>query len=223
LTGPGAPIAELTISPYTEDDLLIEATRLDNRPRMKIYRLPQVVVVLGRGSRVDRELQLERCLEDDVPLLCRRGGGCAVVVDPGNILVAVVLPARGLGGSLRAFDRLAAWIGGALARLGVHGVHREGSSDLALGDRKVGGACIYRARDLLYYAATLLVEPDVRLMARYLRHPPREPAYRRGRAHSEFVGSLSGALGPGATAHLEDGLRRELQGGLEELAISAIS
>jgi lipoate-protein ligase A len=51
----------------------------------------------------------------------------------------------------------------------------------------------------VYYSASLLVKPDVSLVERYLRHPPREPEYRRGRSHREFMGAL------GAAAGIEDG------------------
>ena len=196
-------VAEMTIpaiEAYAEDDELVEATRLDGQPRLRVYRLPRPTVVLGRGSKPELELELEACLADGVPLQRRRGGGCSVVVDPGNVIVSVALAVAGIGGSLQHFDRITRWIAGALAAAGIDGVHREGVSDLALGERKVGGACIYRARNLLYYSATLLVEPDVGLMERYLRRPPREPAYRRGRGHADFVASLGG---PGDAARLE--------------------
>jgi lipoate-protein ligase A len=69
-------------------------------------------------------------------------------------------------------------------------VIQQDTSDLALEDRKIAGACIYRARGLLFYTVSLLVQPQIGLMERYLQHPPREPAYRQGRRHAEFVTSL---------------------------------
>jgi lipoate-protein ligase A len=188
------------IDAYAEDDDLVEATRSDGQARLRVYRLPRPTVVLGRGSKPEIELELEACVADGVPILRRRGGGCSVVVDPGNVIISVSLRVAGIGGSLQCFEEITRWIATALASAGFDGVHREAPSDLALGGRKVGGACIYRARDLLHYSATLLVEPDVGLMERYLRHPPREPAYRRGRRHADFVASLGG---PGDAARLE--------------------
>ena len=184
------PPYDLQIGTYTEDDHLIAATQEDREPRMRIYCLPRPVVVLGRGSKPEVELNQDACRADRIPLLRRRGGGCAVLVDPGNVIVAVVLPVQGIGGNLRYFDQISRWLAAALTCLGIEGVRREGSSDLVLGDRKVGGACIYRTKDLLYYSATLLVNPQLELMERYLRHPPREPAYRQGRNHSQFIQPL---------------------------------
>jgi lipoate-protein ligase A len=74
-------------------------------------------------------------------------------------------------------------------------VSQEGVSDLVHDGHKIGGSCIYRSRDLLYYSTTLLIDPDLELVERYLKHPPREPGYRRGRRHAEFMGSISRTLG----------------------------
>ncbi len=199
----GVPLA---IGEFLEDEALCDAARAEARPRHRVYRLARREVVLGRGSKPELELELEACLADAVPLSRRRGGGCAVLLDPGNLIVSAALPVAGLTGNLRAFARLSEWLAAALASLGIPGLRREGSSDLVLGDRKVGGACIHRTRDLLYYSTTLLCAPEVALMERYLRHPPREPAYRGGRRHAEFVGSLLAEPSLDATARFEQAL-----------------
>jgi lipoate-protein ligase A len=129
--------------------------------------------------------------DDGIPLLRRRGGGCAVVVDPGNLVVSLVLPVPGVGAITAAFTAISAQIAAALAALGIDGVRQAGVSDLTLDDRKLGGACIWRTRGLLYYSTTLLVNPAWDLIDRYLPHPPREPAYRRGRPHREFLTSFA--------------------------------
>jgi lipoate-protein ligase A len=90
-------------------------------------------------------------------------------------------------------------------------VHQAGISDLARDDRKVGGACIYRSRGLLYYSATVLVDPDITRITRYLAHPPREPDYRRGRAHADFVLGLAAHGEVHSAAELEARLHRQLR------------
>jgi lipoate-protein ligase A len=178
---------------YTPEADLIQATREDGRTRLRIHRPGGVCAVLGRGSKADEEVHLDACLADGVKVLRRRGGGCAVVLDPGNLVVQLSQRVDGLGGHRRHFRRLSDWLVSALAAAGVKGLVRAGISDLAIGDRKVAGACMHRSRDVLLYSASILVQPDLTLMDRYLRHPPREPDYRRGRTHLEFVQSLHGA------------------------------
>ncbi len=183
---------EPSIHTYDYDDDLIEIACSARERRWRVYRLTDMVVVLGRGSNPHTELQLDACVEDGVPLLRRRGGGCAVVVDPGNVIVSAVLPMNGIGSHREYFGRLSDWLICGLREVGVPSIRRAGVSDLAIQNRKIGGACIYGTKDFLYYSATLLVHPRIELMERYLKHPPREPEYRRGRSHSDFVGSLSG-------------------------------
>jgi lipoate-protein ligase A len=184
-------IQELFIGTFDYDEEIIEATRLDRQPRVRVYQLPETVVVLGQGSKPEIELHLDACVEDNIPILQRQGGGCAVVIDPGNVIVSVVLPMNGIANNRRCFKRLSEWLAAGLTTIGISGIQHDGISDLVRDDRKVAGACIYCSKDLLYYSATLLVNPDIQLMERYLKHPPREPDYRRGRTHFEFVGGLN--------------------------------
>jgi lipoate-protein ligase A len=190
----------MKIGAWNHDDDLLASVRREGAPRIRFTPSSETAVVLGRGSDPGKELRLEEIERDGVPVLRRRGGGCAVVLDPGNAIVSVVLPTPGVGGISQAFDRISARLIESFDASGLPGVTQEGASDLVLDDLKIGGSCIYRTRDLLYYSTTLLIDPDIELSGRYLKHPPREPEYRRGRDHSEFMGSLSAMLGAEQTA-----------------------
>lgn len=204
-------VGGLAIGAYDADDALLEAVAARRRPRHRVYRPDRVQVVLGRGSRPERELNMDACREDGVTVLRRHGGGCAVVLDPGNVVVSAVLPATGFAGNKGHFARLTDWLIAGLGEAGIGGLSQRGISDLALGERKIGGACIYRTRELLFYSVTLLVEPRVELIEHYLAHPPREPDYRRGRPHAAFVTSLAREVpGAGGAAELEATLGRVL-------------
>ena len=186
----------LTFPRYTYDDDLLEATRRDGKTRVRVYRLTETVVVLGAGSRADCELHLDACRADRVPVLRRRGGGCAVVLDPGTVIVSVAAAGLPFGQHRRHLGALTDWLITGLAEVGVNGLHRRGICDLVIGEQKVGGACLQRARDALYYSASVLVSSEPAKVIRYLKHPPREPDYRRGRPHAAFMGTLAG-LAPG--------------------------
>jgi lipoate-protein ligase A len=196
---------------YDLDAEILAATQSDGIPRTQVSIPTTQEVVLGRGGDPAIELRLENVVADGVMVRRRAGGGCAVVLDPGNVIVAVAWPLPGLGEIRSAFATISQQLIAALARLGLAGVQQRGVSDLARDDRKIGGACIYRTRGLLYYATTLLVEPDLALVERYLQHPPREPAYRRGRRHRDFMGALGAAVGIRKTTDFADCLAAELQ------------
>ncbi|MFH2002181.1 MAG: hypothetical protein ABIK28_21085 [Planctomycetota bacterium] len=199
---------DLRILPYEYDDELIDATLTDRMPRVRVDRPRRTSVVLGRGSKPEDELDVEACLQDGVPVLKRRGGGCSVVLDTGNLIVSVILPMKGTLNAGKLFDPLSGWLIRGLQQIGIKGVYSDGISDLVLEDRKIGGACIYRSKEILYYSTTLLVHPAMDKVTRYLRHPPREPEYRKGRSHALFMGSLA----PFYWSHGVDTLSRSLRG-----------
>jgi lipoate-protein ligase A len=182
----------LDVGAYTRDDDLIAAVRADGQPHLRVYPAPRPEVVLGRGGKARRELIEAQVRAEGLPVSRRRGGGGAVVLDPGNVIVSLALPSPGVGGIRDAFDRLTGWVIDGLRRAGVPDVTQGGTSDLVLADRKVGGSCLYQGPGVLFYSTTLLQDPDVERMERILAHPPREPDYRRGRSHRDFVGRLRG-------------------------------
>lgn len=180
----------MTVLDYPFDDELLESVTATQRPHTRLYTVDQTIVVLGRGSKVELELNADTCVADAVPIYRRRGGGCSVVIDVGNIIVSYATPMTGIGDNSRYLQVLSDWMITGLAQIGFSNVHRDGICDLVYNDKKISGACLYRTRDLLYYSATLLITPDLPKLSRYLRHPPREPSYRNGRNHDSFVGAL---------------------------------
>jgi lipoate-protein ligase A len=200
----------LEIGRYDLDEGLLDSVRHQVRPDISVYRYPTTSVVLGNGSKPEVELHCRAVQDDGVLVLRRRGGGCAVVLDPGNLIVSVALPLPGLGGIKRSFARISEWLIRGLSEAGVAGVVQRGVSDLTIGDTKIGGSCIHRSRDLLYYSTTILVDPETELMERYLQHPPREPEYRNGRSHREFTGALVHLAGVAGADDLVQRLKRTI-------------
>ena len=191
----GNPVPRGDFPLYAYDEDLIAATRDDGKTRVRVYRLTDTLAVLGCGSNPEVELNLDACRADGVAILRRRGGGCSVIIDPGNLIVSVSAAGLPFARHRDQLDMLSTYVANGLARIGFPGVTQKGISDLTVGDLKIGGSCLHRSRDLLYYSTTLLFAPDLAKVERYLAHPPREPAYRKGRAHSTFMGSLSGKTG----------------------------
>ena len=180
--------------PTPLDEDLLEAVCADPEagPALRVWQPAQVAVVLGRSNRPERELHLDACRADGVPVLRRLGGGGTVVLGPGCVVVSLVRRvARPT--ALRehmgfAVDAVAAGVGS----LGGPRLVPRGHGDLCVGERKVLGSSAFRRRDVFFYQGSLLVAFDVGLAERYLRHPSREPEYRRGRPHRAFLTTLAG-------------------------------
>jgi len=180
-------------------------------PVVRVEEAREVVVVLSRSRDPEREVYVSRCREDGVALVVRPSGGGAVVLAPG--VVAASLVARA---DLQVrfpepyFRRYCGVVVEALARCGVVGLEIRGISDLALGERKVAGSSLRFWQGWVLFQVSVLVDVDVSLLERYLRAPSREPPYRRGRPHREFVVTLRGAGLPVACAQVVEALRELL-------------
>lgn len=57
--------------------------------------------------------------------------------------------------------------------------------------RKVSGNALRVQRDWLLYHGTLLLDMELSQIQTYLNHPPREPEYRLGRSHQDFIANLN--------------------------------
>jgi lipoate-protein ligase A len=69
-------------------------------------------------------------------------------------------------------------------------VSHQGISDLALAGRKISGNSLRCKRRALLYHGTLLYDFPLDRLAACLRTAPRQPEYRAGRGHREFVTNL---------------------------------
>jgi lipoate-protein ligase A len=66
----------------------------------------------------------------------------------------------------------------------------RGVSDLCNGDRKLAGSSLRLWAGRVLYQVSVLVDVDVSLIERYLALPSRQPDYRAGRSHRDFVVTL---------------------------------
>jgi len=189
------------------DEALLEQAEAASEPLelLRVWESPQVMVVVGRASRVAEEVDLEACGQRQIPVYRRTSGGAAVVAGPGCLMYAVILSYE-LHPQLHALDQAHDYVmdrvAAAVRRLDVP-VDRQGICDLTLGGRKVSGNSVRCRRKTLLYHGTLLYDFPLELIPGCLKMPQRQPEYRQGRPHEEFVANL-----PGVTAaQLEESLR----------------
>ncbi len=151
------------------------------------------LVVLGSSNDAAIECHVENCAVDDVPVLKRYGGGGTVVLYSGCVIVSIGCWVSEHFHNDRYFRVLNGALNSCL-HANFHfsaGLSQNGISDLVAGDRKFGGTSMFRSRNYLLYQASLIVKCDHSIISRYLAHPSREPEYRRGRRHEDFLTGLA--------------------------------
>jgi len=176
------------------DDALLAAAetgKLDHDV-LRLWEMPALAVVVGRSSQIDKEVNVPAAGAMNFPILRRSSGGCAIVAGPGCLMYSVVLRYAGRE-HLRLIDECHRHVLGivhsALSPV-IAGIDHVGISDLALNSRKFSGNSLRCKRDHLLYHGTILYNFNLHLIPALLPRPPREPDYRAGRDHADFVTNL---------------------------------
>ncbi len=135
-------------------------------PLLRIWQI-EAGVVLGRGQRLEREVNVAACAATGVPVLRRASGGGAVFHDLGNLNITMAVPGRapGLTGDL------AELIAAVLRRLGL--APAVSDRGVFVGPVKLSGLAAHLARGATLAHATLLVTtPASRVRAFLTLAPP---------------------------------------------------
>ncbi len=185
----GDPLQELAC-----DEVLLELSEEGGLPPLlRFWEPDRAFAVLGCGSRPGRELDGQACRQGGLPVFRRASGGGTVLQAPGCLNYALVLPLedRPEWATAQAANRsIMKRHQEALGRLLDGEVRIQGLTDLTLRGRKFSGNAQRRRRSALLFHGTFLYQMDLRLMDRFLSHPPRAPEYRSGRPHSRFTCNL---------------------------------
>ncbi|MDZ4818944.1 MAG: lipoate--protein ligase family protein [Planctomycetota bacterium] len=176
-----------------DESLLLQAEEAASpQEYCRVWEATALAVVLGSSSHWQTEANVANCQADTVPILRRPSGGAAILAGPGCLMYAVVLSLE-LRPQLHAIEQIHRFVlerlVGALDRI-APGVSRAGTSDLVyLGQKFSGNALRCKRRHVLYHG-TLLYDFPLAKIEQYLGTPPRQPDYRQGRSHGDFVRNL---------------------------------
>lgn len=148
---------------------------------------PDPAVVLGVSGKPSELVHLPLAAQQRVPLIKRFTGGGTVVVDADTIFTALILQQQSLPGVL-AYPRPVMQYTEQLyaAAFAPHGPFRLRENDYCFGERKFGGNAQAITKDRWVHHTSLLWDFRDDLMA-LLKPPARQPEYRQGRDHLEFV------------------------------------
>jgi lipoate-protein ligase A len=162
-------------------------------------------VVLGYANRAASEANLPACESLGIPVLRRCSGGGTVLQAPGCLNYSLILQIPG-SGPLQTISGTNRFIlekhCAALQPLLQGKVEARGHTDMVLGGLKFSGNAQRRKRHALIFHGTFLLKADLSLIEKTLRMPSKEPGYRRGRSHLDFLKNLN--LPPGV---VKDALR----------------
>lgn len=146
-------------------------------------------IVLGISGKVELLINLSRLQNHPIPLIRRFSGGGTVVVDPNTLFITFICNHQDLPQVSCYPESILRWTEGLYAPLLPYGLFKRIEHDYAIGDRKFGGNAQYLCKDRWLHHSSLLWDFDHQRME-YLQIPSRQPKYRAGRAHTDFICSL---------------------------------
>ena len=155
-----------------------------------IWQPEQTYIVLGTSNKPGDSLITENIINDNIAVYKRPTGGHSVVLTVNTIVISVLQLEDNLKPPKVLFQKINSKIILALEHLGVKQLSYKGISDIAIAEKKILGSAIYRNKEKNFFHAVLNISESADLFERYLKHPVKEPDYRKGRLHKDFVTSL---------------------------------
>lgn len=171
------------------DERMLRAARGLGRVTFRLWWGTAPTVVLGSSEDADVVADVRRCAELGVEIIRRTSGGGAILQTAGVLNYALVAPAPAAFWIKELFLVSSRILIEGLRMLGLD-ARQQGTSDVTVGDLKVSGNAMARRAGGILVHGTLLYDLDAALVEASLRHPPREPEYRRGRPHRHFITTL---------------------------------
>jgi len=171
------------------DDALARTAWESGRCALRFWWGGPPAVVMGSSERPDHVVDEAACTRFGVEVLKRSTGGGSVLQTSGVLNYALVTPAHARIDLKAAFRLGTDLICAILDAFGLTGMP-QGTSDVAVRGRKISGNAQARRWKALLVHGTLLVDFDHALAEAVLKYPPREPEYRRGRSHRDFLVTL---------------------------------
>ena len=178
--------------PPRKNDAVFLHGAIAPKPFVHVYAQQSVEVIHGPSAKIDEEVYVDRCQEDGVKIIERRSGGGTVVLTPGMVVTVIVVERRLKEDIIDIFNHIHRAMVKVLEPYCTRKIELSGTSDLSMSDKKVLGSSLYLQKSpfYYYYQSVMMVENDIALIGKYLRHPPREPEYRKQRTHMDFCSTL---------------------------------
>lgn len=150
-------------------------------------------VVLGYANKAREEVNLPACQARRVPVLRRCTGGGTVLQGLGCLNYTLVLAIQN-SAALASITETNTFVmtahQKALQEVLNGPVEVQGHTDLTLAQFKFSGNAQRRKRRYLLFHGTFLLDFDLSLVQELLAVPSRQPAYRKNRAHRDFLMNL---------------------------------
>lgn len=159
---------------------------------LRFWEPKEYFVVVGRAGKINQNCFLDGCNRDRIKIIRRISGGGTVLQGPGCFNYSAVLSYRrdkNYRDINYSYRHILEDISGTFKTKG-YDVDFLPISDLALNGKKISGNAQARKKEYFLHHGTFLLDLDLEKVSTYLKHPPAEPDYRKGRPHEDFLANI---------------------------------
>jgi lipoate---protein ligase len=160
---------------------------------LRFWESPQPFVAVGYANKILAEVNVPNCTAKNIPIFRRCSGGGTVLQGRGCLNYALILRITENShvttiSSTNKFimERNSA----AIHRVVGRRPSIQGHTDLVFDTLKFSGNSQRRHKKFLLFHGTFLLHFDLALIGELLNFPSRQPDYRDGRSHGEFLVNL---------------------------------
>lgn len=175
-----------------DEALLVAADEGDSGEAIRFWQFSELTIIAGRSTPIKKEIDTDYCDAQSIPVLRRCSGGATVVGGPGCLMYSVVL-ALDADAPLRKIDVAHEYVMSRLLNAlqqQLPDIRWQGICDLTWNNRKCSGNSLKIARHHLLYHGTILFDFRLDVISKALKLAPRQPDYRQGRDHHEFITNI---------------------------------
>jgi lipoate---protein ligase len=175
------------------DEALLEELEAGfGEPTLRFWQSHVPFVVLGYSNSIATEVNRAECERRGIPILRRSSGGGTVVQGLGCLNYNLTLPITDDTASITETNCFVMRRNrDALSELLKRDVKIQGHTDLAIDGLKFSGNAQRRKSRALVFHGSILLHFHLALIEVVLTHPSKEPEYRAGRSHREFLMNLN--------------------------------
>jgi lipoate-protein ligase A len=175
------------------DELLLQKAEADELGEtLHLWSAKDYFVVLSRAGKIAEDCFQERCRQDNAKILRRISGGGTVLQGPGCLNYSIILAYE----SDKRYKSIKSSYMVILGKISYvmrakgFDVQFFPVSDLALSGKKISGNAQARKKRYFLHHGTFLYNFDIEKVSHYLKYPPKEPEYREGRSHKDFLTNI---------------------------------
>ena len=174
---------------------------------LRFWEPKEHFVVVGYANQAAKEVNLNTCEKNHIPIFRRSSGGGTVLQGPGCLNYALILKINGTK-SLKSITETNRYVlerhQKALESSLGEKIEIQGLSDLTIKTLKFSGNAQRRKKNFLLFHGTFLLAMDIKLIDKFLPLPSKHPEYRGNRPHSKFLTNLESS-----SENIQAALRKE--------------